>query len=80
MATFISWTAELQRFKDALANQPPEMLLKAGYTGGNGNTVTFKRYEDIHLHLNFLESKAATESTPSGKRRMLLPIGYGGRV
>lgn len=77
---FTTWAAELQRFKDALANQPTDMLLKAGYSKGDGQNVTFKRYEDIQLHLKYLEQKATAESNSGGRRRMLLPIGYGGRV
>jgi len=77
---FTTWAAELTRFKDALANQPSDMMLKAGFTKGDGQTVTFKRYEDIHIHLKYLEQKAAIESNGGGGvRRMLLPIGYGGR-
>jgi hypothetical protein len=79
MPSFVSWAVELQRFKDAMANQPSDVLLKAGYTNAAGQTVTFKRYEDLHLHLNYLTTQASKEANPGGRRRLFMPIGYRGR-
>lgn len=80
MATFTTWAAELARFKDALASQGKDMLLKAGYTDGSGQTVTFKRYEDLQSQFKFLEERAATEANSGGRRRFQLQVGYGGRT
>lgn len=78
MADFVSWTAELARFKNALANQKPEALLQSGYTDARGQTVTFKKWKDVMNWLDRLETKAAAEALPGGRRRMTMTMGAGG--
>lgn len=78
MATFSSWAAELERFRNALSSQSQETLLQAGWTSGSGQTVTFKRWEDVIGWLHELEAKAAAEANSGGKRRMMISMGYAG--
>jgi len=79
MATFTTWAAELQRFKNAIASTPQSELLKAGYSDGRGQLITFRRLSDIQNHISFLEEKAAAEANPGGKRTPFFLSGYRGR-
>lgn len=80
MATFTSWAAELTRFKNALATMTTSQMVQAGYTDGNGQTVTFKRYQDLIEYGDYLERQAGLEanSQTGGRRSTMVPLGYGG--
>lgn len=75
---FTTWAAELARFKDALANQSTDTLLKLGWTRADGQSHTFRKYKDIMDYLKFLEDEALKESQ-GGKRSRPFSFGYSGR-
>ena len=76
--SFSSWTEELARFKNALANMKETELLQSGYTDARGQTVTFKKFSDIHSHLDYLQKKADEESQTGGRRSAPFVAGFGG--
>jgi len=77
---FTSWAAIYSQFKDALASMTTQQMLQAGFTPGGvgGQTVTFRRFEDIMKYEEFLKSRAAEESNTGGRRSSAIGIGYGG--
>lgn len=77
---FTSWSDLYTTFKNALASQGAAHMLEAGYTTANGQTVTFKRYEDIIKYEEFLKGKSDSESNSGtgGRRRVTTTVGYGG--
>ena len=75
---FTTWAAELQRFRDAVASQDEDSILKKSITDSRGNRVEFKSFQDIQAHLRSLEELAATESNTGGKRTGFITAGYNG--
>ena len=75
---FASWAAELVRFKDAYNRLTIDELNKAGFTDKNGNSIIFRKLEDMRNHMDWLESKALQESNPGGAKMVMGSIAHGG--
>lgn len=76
---FVSWAAEYTRFKNALSAMSTGDIIRAGWTDGQGQTVTFKRLADLVSYENFLKSRMDEESNSSGRRTTPFSFGWGGR-
>lgn len=78
--SFTSWASIYSNFKDALASMTTQQMIQAGFTPGGpgGQTVTFRRYEDILKYEEFLKGKVAEEANTGGRRSGMIGMGYGG--
>ena len=76
---FISWSDELSKFKEAFASRGAEAMMKSGWTDGRGQSVTFRRLDDVQNHLSWLEARADQEANASVRGRNIFQAGYGGR-
>ena len=74
---FTSWAALYSAFQTALANMTSEQLIQSGFTTGEGQTVTFRKYEDIMKYEKFLKGKMDEEANPTGLRRTRIYMGFG---
>lgn len=76
---FTTWQAELERLKDAIANQPESELLQLRWTATDGQEVQFRKWEDLQKRLDYLEEKVQVEANAGGRRTGPFYAGYRGR-
>jgi len=73
---FVSWTAELARWKDAVANRNVESFFVASTENRNQMRTTYRRLDDIQSFTEWLEMKAAAEV--AGGNPGEIPFAIGG--
>jgi len=76
---FSSWAQVYSDLKDKIADQAAtSQILQSGYTTPDGNTVTFKKLEDLTKFLNYTKTMADAEANTGGRRTGMFVAGYGG--
>ena len=73
---FISWAAELVRFKDALTERNVDQFFVAATENSRQMRTTYTKLGNIQSFLEWLESKAAEEA--SGFTSGEIPTAVGG--